>query len=83
MNRLVVVTKRSTYYPHLLAVLALWALAMTLDYHDQAAAANERAARIDKEFTACLKGQWRAVTDQGVELGCMPVQTNEPKRKRT
>lgn len=77
-----VVDKRTTYLPHLLAVALLWALAMTLDYHDQAAAAHERAERIDREFTACLRGQWRAVTEQGVEIGCMPVERNEP-RKRT
>lgn len=75
-----VVDSRKTYLPHLLIVALLWSLAMTMDYHDQAAAAEARAQTAEREFVACLRGQWRAVTEQGVELGCMPVQTNERKR---
>lgn len=74
-----VIEKRKSYLPHLLAIACLWLLAMTMDYNDQAAAANERAEYIDKEFTDCLRGDWRAVTEQGVELGCMQVVTNVPK----
>lgn len=71
-----VVEARQTYITHLLAVALLWALAMTFDYRDQAAVAEARAERIDAEFTDCLKGKWREVTEQGVELGCMPVEQN-------
>jgi len=78
-----VTESRWAYIPHLLAIALCWALAMTLDYHDQAAEANERAARIDREFTACLRGEWRAVTEQGVELGCWPVERNEPLRRKS
>lgn len=74
--------RRATYLPHLLLVALLWVLAMTLDYRDQANAAQERAERIDKEFTACLRGQWRAVTEQGAELGCLPVEILKPDEKR-
>lgn len=40
----VVVHKRVTYIPHILAVALLCALAMTFDYHVEAAAASEREA---------------------------------------
>lgn len=82
INRLKVVEDRKSYVPHMLAIALLWSLAMTLDYRDQAAAANARAARMDAEHTACLRGEWRAVTEQGVELGCLPVEINEPPRRR-
>lgn len=76
-----VVEKRTTYIPHLLAIACLWLLAMSMDAHDQAAMEAERAARIDAEFTACLRGEFRAVTQEGVEIGCLPVQINHPRKQ--
>lgn len=76
-----VVETRQTYLPHLLAIACLWLLAMSMDYADAAAQAHQRATRINAEHTACLQGKWRAVTAQGVELGCLPVQINPPPRQ--
>lgn len=78
---LLIVEKRKSHIPHLLAVACLWLLASSMDYAEQAAAAEERAARIDAEFTSCLRGEFRAVTEEGVEIGCMPVQVNTPRKK--
>lgn len=52
-----VIESRRKYVLHLLIIAVLWAAAMTMDYHDQAATERERAERIDKEFTACLRGE--------------------------
>lgn len=81
IRNLRVVESRKTYIPHLLIIALLWSLAMTMEYHDQAEQAREAAAQADKQFVSCLRGEWRAVTEQGVEIGCMPVQMNEPLRK--
>lgn len=76
-----VVEKRKTYIPHLLFVALVWVASMNEDYAIEAAQEAERAARIDAEHTACLRGEWRAVTQEGVEIGCMPVQTNHPRKQ--
>ena len=71
---------RWRYVPHALAIVCLWLTAMTMDYHDQTQAAEERAARMNAEHTACLRGEWRAVTAEGIEIGCLPVETFDPKK---
>jgi len=73
---MVVTTKRTTYLPHLLVILLLWAVAMTLDYHDQVAAERERADRMTAQMVDCLNGKWRGISADGVEVGCMRAVTN-------
>ncbi len=74
-----VVEKRKTYIPHLLAIACLWLLAMSLSYSEEIEQEKERAIRIDREFTQCLRGEWRVVTEEGAHLGCMPVQIWEER----
>jgi hypothetical protein len=71
-----------TYAISLLLIALAWGWAMERDYVEQGRAAIERAARIDAEFTDCLRGEWRAVTEQGVEIGCMPVERNPWSKKK-
>ncbi len=78
---LLVMEKRKSYIPHLLAVLLGWSLAMTLDFYDQKRAAEERYAEVDMALTQCFKGEWRTTTEDGVEWGCLPVQRFDPKNK--
>jgi hypothetical protein len=68
---------RKTYWPHLLTILLLWFSAMTLDFYDQKIQAENVAAQHERDFTECLKGKWRTVTDDGTEWGCLPVQANK------
>lgn len=76
---LVTMERRKSYIPHLLTILLGWSLAMTLDFYDQKQQAEEEAARHERDFTSCLRGEWRTVTEDGVEWGCLPVQRNAPK----
>jgi hypothetical protein len=55
---------------------------MTLDYHAEAEAASERAERIDADFTACLRGTYRAKTEEGGEIGCYKAEYLAPEDKR-
>jgi hypothetical protein len=74
------------YWPHLSALFACFLLAGTLEYHDavaQAEHAEEVARKLDAEFAECLRGEWREVTEQGVHLGCLPVQRWDPKNRTT
>jgi len=78
-----VMEKRKTYIPHLLVVLLGWSMVMTWDYRDQKLHAEEVARKLDTEFAECLRGEWREVTEQGVHLGCLPVQRWDPKNRTT
>jgi hypothetical protein len=72
------------YWPHLVALLLCFLVVGALEYRDalaQAAHAERVAQRLDKEFAACLRGEWRAVTEQGAHLGCMPVQVWRERNK--
>jgi hypothetical protein len=84
-----IVPKHTTYYPHIAAIVVLWAGVMTMTYHDQAAVERERTAeqaaradRIDQKFTACLKGTYRAKTEEGGEIACWPAEIVLPHEKR-
>jgi hypothetical protein len=68
---------RKTYLPHLLVILLLWSIAMTFDFRDQKLQAEIVATQHERDFTECLKGRWRTVTEDGTEWGCLPVQANK------
>lgn len=76
-----IVDRRRTYLPHLLAIALLWTLAMTLDYHDQAAAENERAESWKSQMSECLNGRWRGITSDGTQVGCMPAEEFSPSER--
>jgi hypothetical protein len=69
------VVKERSYLPHLLAIGLLWALVMTMEYHDQAAAEADRAERMTAMMADCLNGKWVGITPSGERIGCMPAET--------
>lgn len=75
-----VTESRWRYAPHLLAIALLWAIAMTMDYHDQADRANARAEQMAEQMARCLNGTWRGVTPSGEQIACMPAETYNPER---
>lgn len=81
IRRMAVVEKRKTYIPHLLTVLLGWSLAMTMDYNSQLHEAEEKYHEVDRAFTECLRGNWKTVTPDGVEWGCMEVQKFDPRNR--
>ena len=78
----IVEQQRKSYLPHILTIACAWLAVMTMDYHEQAAQAHEVAERMNAEHTACLRGEWRATTEQGSELGCMPVEQFDPTKHK-
>lgn len=69
------------YWLHLAVIAALVALVHTMEYAEAMRMEAEnnaaRASKIDREFTQCLRGEWREKTVEGDEIGCMPVEINE------
>ena len=51
-----VTESRWRYAPHLLAIALLWAIAMTMDYRDQAETAQEQAQQMSAQMASCLRG---------------------------
>lgn len=76
------IVKEKSYVPHLLAIACLWLAAMSMDYHDQAAAEAERAASWQAQHIACLNGEWRGRTESGAQIGCMKAETLEPAQRQ-
>ena len=74
MNEMRIVPKWQTYIPHILAIALGWALAMTMDYADEAAEAQQQALRASNDFASCLRGEWRYKSPSGDEFGCYPVE---------
>jgi hypothetical protein len=70
-----IIERRRTYLPHIVAIGLLWAIAMTLDYHDQASEAQAQSAAMSAQMAACLRGEWRGRTENGEQIGCMPAET--------
>ena len=77
-----VVTRRQTYVPHILFILLLWSLAMTMDYHDQAAEAEASAQSMSSQMAECLNGTWRGIAEDGTQIGCMKAVTNDPNWRK-
>ena len=77
----VIVERRKTYVPHLLAIGLLWATAMTMDYADEAAEAQAQAKDMSAQMAACLNGRWVGVTASGEQVGCMPAETFKPEER--
>jgi len=75
MNRVRIVPAWQTYLPHILVIICLWLLAMNMDYADEAAQAEQKAASMSQQMAECLNGRWRGVTPSGEQIGCMPAQT--------
>lgn len=73
-----VVERRKTYVPHLLAIGLLWALAMSMEYADETALANERADSMTSQFADCLNGTWRGITPSGEQIACLPAESLKP-----
>ena len=75
MNNLRIVPAWQTYLPHILIIALLWSIAMTMDYHEEAAQAEMQAEQMSRQMAECLNGQWRGITPSGEQIGCMPAQT--------
>ncbi len=73
-----VVVREKSYWPHLAAIAVLWAGAMTMEYSDAKASANEA----ERQFTSCLKGEWMATTEEGHTVKCWPVELLRKEEKR-
>ena len=80
ITKMVVIEKRNTYLPHILCIALLWSVAMTMDYADQAAQAEERANSMTRQMAECLNGRWIGRTESGSQIGCMPAETVEPRK---
>lgn len=80
ITQMVVVEKRKTYWPHILGIALLWSLAMTMDYADQAAQAEERAQDMSRQMAECLNGRWTGRTESGAQIGCMPAETVDQRK---
>lgn len=72
-----VVPTLKTYIPHLLVIALLWALAMTVDFYDQAIVAEEEQAHAVGQLLDCMNGTARWSAEDGTEIGCMPAVTNK------
>ena len=77
----VIVERRKTYIPHLLAIGILWATAMTMDYADEAAEAQAQAKDMSAQMAECLRGEWRGITPSGEQVGCLPAETLKPEER--
>ena len=80
MNKMRIVPAWQTYVPHILIIALLWSLAMTMDYAEEAAEAQASAASMTQQMAACLNGEWRGISADGTQIGCMPAQTYNAKR---
>ena len=78
-----VVERRQTYWPHLLAIACLMLLAMTMDYHDQATAAKASAADMSAQMSACLRGEWKGTSADGVQIKCYEAEAFDPKTQKS
>jgi cytochrome c-type biogenesis protein CcmH/NrfF len=78
---LTVVPTAKTYIPHLLVVLLLWALAMTVDFYDQAVVAEEVQAEAVAQLLGCMNGTQQWIAEDGTEIACMQAVTNKKARK--
>jgi hypothetical protein len=76
-----VVPSVKTYIPHLLVIALLTALAMSLDFYDQAVVAEEMQAEAVAQLLGCMNGtqQWQA--EDGTEIACMKAVTNKKAGK--
>ena len=79
----VIVERRKTYIPHLLAIGLIWVGVMTWDYHDQVAIERENAQRMSAAMVDCLNGTYRATASDGVQIGCMPAETLKPEERNS
>ena len=82
MNNLRIVPAWQTYLPHILIIALLWSIAMTMDYHEEAAQAEMQAEQMSRQMAECLNGQWRGITPSGEQIGCMPAQTFNQTQER-
>lgn len=80
MNKMRVVPEWQTYLPHILIIGLMWAVAMTLDYHEEAERAQDSAQQMSAQMAACLRGEWRGITSSGEQIACLPAETYHPER---
>lgn len=80
--------REKSYLPHLLAIGCLWGLAMSMDYADKAAAAEENAAQamqeadsLQKQMIDCMNGTWRGSTASGAQIACYKAEVLEAKER--
>jgi hypothetical protein len=81
MKKMRIVPAWQTYLPHILLIALMWSIAMTMDYHDEAAQAEQSAQQMSRQMAECLNGQWRGVTPSGEQIGCMPAETFKPEHR--
>lgn len=75
-----VVPTLKTYIPHLLLIALLWALAMTVDFYDQAIVAEEEQAHAVGQLLDCMNGTARWESEDGYDIACMKAVTNKKAR---
>ena len=75
------VPRHRLLYPYLGFALTVFSSLWTYDLYVQAEEARHWAEKHEKDFTACLKGEWRVTTEDGTEWGCLPVQANRKDKK--
>jgi phage/plasmid primase-like uncharacterized protein len=81
MTELRIVPRWTTYLPHILLIALLWMTAMTMDYHDEVAQAEEQAQQMSRQMAECLSGTWRGITPSGEQIGCLPAETFKPEER--
>jgi hypothetical protein len=77
MNKMRVVPEWQTYLPHVLAIALLIAVSHTMAYYDEMEDAKEQAHEMSAAMASCLNGTYRATSESGTQIGCMPAVTFE------
>ena len=83
MTELRIVPRWTTYLPHILLIALLWSIAMTMDYHDEVAQAEEQAQQMSRQMAECLTGTYRATASDGVKIAWLTGITFNPETEKS